>query len=168
MHAPILYLLIRKVKIITKMLHIALFEPEIPPNTGNIARLCAATGTALHVVGPTGFRMDDRTLKRAGLDYWNEVKLSRHIDLDSLYAALPDSRFVYLTTKVQKLYTDWRFADGDCLVFGPETRGLPKELLNANPNECLTIPMPNPNVRSLNLATSAGIVLYEAIRQLSA
>jgi tRNA (cytidine/uridine-2'-O-)-methyltransferase len=150
------------------MLHIALFEPEIPPNTGNIARLCAATGTALHVIGPTGFRMDDRTLKRAGLDYWNEVALSRHIDLGSLYAELPDSRFVYLTTKAKRIYTDWQFENGDCIVFGPETRGLPQTLLDANPNECLTIPMTNPNVRSLNLATSAGIVLYEAIRQISA
>jgi tRNA (cytidine/uridine-2'-O-)-methyltransferase len=150
------------------MLHIALFEPEIPPNTGNIARLCAATGTALHVIGPTGFRMDDRTLKRAGLDYWNEVALSRHIGLGSLYAELPDSRFVYLTTKAKRTYTDWQFENGDCIVFGPETRGLPQTLLDANPNECLTIPMTNPNVRSLNLATSAGIVLYEAIRQISA
>lgn len=168
MHAAILCFERRMDKIIDEMLHIALFEPEIPPNTGNIARLCAAAGTALHVVGPTGFRMDDRTLKRAGLDYWNEVNLSRHIDLDSLYAALPDSRFVYLTTKAKKPYTDWRFADGDCLVFGPETRGLPESILNANSANCLTIPMPNPNVRSLNLATSAGIVLYEALRQLSA
>src|SRR5437764_8238190 len=88
------------------MLCIALFEPEIPPNTGNIARLCAATRTPLHIVGATGFRMDDRTLKRAGLDYWDEVELHRHIDIDSLYKSLPDSRFVYLTTKVERPYTD--------------------------------------------------------------
>ena len=147
------------------MLHIALVEPEIPPNTGNIARLCAATFTGLHIVGATGFRMDDRTLKRAGLDYWDEVKLSRHIDLDGLYAWLPDSRFLYLTTKSTRSYTDWEFEDGDCLVFGRETRGLPEELLKANAERCLTIPMPNKNVRSLNLATSVGIVLYEALRQ---
>jgi len=148
------------------MLHVALVEPEIPPNTGNIARLCAATFTELHVVGVTGFRMDDRTLKRAGLDYWDEVRLRRHVDLDELYAALPGSRFIYLTTKTKRLYTDCRFGDGDCLVFGPETRGLPEALLNANADDCYTIPMPNRNVRSLNLATSVGIVLYEALRQL--
>lgn len=145
--------------------HVALVEPEIPPNTGNIARLCAATRTPLHIVGATGFRMDDRTLKRAGLDYWLEVELHRHIDLDSLYNGLPDSRFLYLTTKVERPYTDWEFRDGDCLVFGPETRGLPEPLLKADPDHCLTIPMANKNVRSLNLATSVGIVLYEALRQ---
>jgi tRNA (cytidine/uridine-2'-O-)-methyltransferase len=149
------------------MLHVALVEPEIPPNTGNIARLCAATFTGLHIVGATGFRMDDRTLKRAGLDYWDEVKLSRHIDLDQLYEALPNSRFIYLTTKSERPYTDWEYKDGDCLVFGRETRGLPEELLHANAERCLTIPMPNKNVRSLNLATSVGIVLYEALRQLN-
>jgi tRNA (cytidine/uridine-2'-O-)-methyltransferase len=110
--------------------------------------------------------MDDRTLKRAGLDYWDEVELHRHIDLDELYKKLPDSRFLYFTTKVERPYTDWQFADGDCLIFGPETRGLPEAVLRANPDRCLTIPMPNRNVRSLNLATSVGIVLYEAIRQL--
>src|SRR5213075_598438 len=104
------------------MLHVALFEPEIPPNTGNIARLCAATNTALHIVGVTGFRMDDRTLKRAGLDYWKEVDLHRHVDLEELHYALPDSRFLYLRTKVDRPYTDISFQLGDCLVFGPETR----------------------------------------------
>ncbi len=148
------------------MLHVALYEPEIPPNTGNIARLCAATFTALHIVGVTGFRMDDRTLKRAGLDYWNEVDLHRHVGLVDLYTALPDSRFVYFTTKSKLGYTTWKFKDGDCLVFGPETRGLPAEILNANSASCLTIPMPNAKVRSLNLSTSVGIVLYEALRQL--
>lgn len=151
-----------------KMLHVALVEPEIPPNTGNIARLCAATFTDLHIVGVTGFRMDDRTLKRAGLDYWNDVKLHRHIDLDRLYESLPKSRFLYFTTKVKQSYADWQFQENDCLVFGRETRGLPEELLNANSEHCLTIPMPNQSVRSLNLATSVGIVLYEALRQLRA
>ena len=148
------------------MVHIALFEPEIPPNTGNIARLCAATFTELHIVGVTGFKMDDRTLKRAGLDYWNEVVLHRHIDLEELYSALPDSRFLYLTTKTERRYTDWEYTKNDCLIFGPETRGLPEDLLNKNSGHCLTIPMPNPAVRSLNLANSVGIVLYEALRQL--
>ncbi|MDQ3132244.1 MAG: tRNA (cytidine(34)-2'-O)-methyltransferase [Acidobacteriota bacterium] len=147
------------------MIHVALVEPEIPPNTGNIARLCAATFTDLHIVGATGFRMDDRTLKRAGLDYWNEVKLHRHLDLERLYIALPESRFIYFTTKTKKSYTEWKFEKGDCLIFGRETRGLPEELLEKNLERCLTIPMPNEKVRSLNLATSVGIVLYEALRQ---
>lgn len=147
------------------MLHIALVEPEIPPNTGNIARLCAATRTPLHIVGVAGFRLDDRALKRAGLDYWPEVDLRRHRHLDALYEVLPASRFLYLTTKTKRSYADWRFADGDCLVFGRETRGLPEELLRANAERCLTIPMLNPNIRSLNLSTSVGIVLYEALRQ---
>lgn len=150
------------------MFHIALVEPEIPPNTGNIARLCAATNAGLHIVGVTGFRMDDRSLKRSGLDYWNEVKLHRHIDLEELYRSLPDSRFVYLTTKSDRPYTNWAFCDGDCMVFGPETRGLSASILEANSKTCLTVPMANPNVRSLNLATTAGIVLFEAIRQLNA
>jgi tRNA (cytidine/uridine-2'-O-)-methyltransferase len=145
--------------------HVALVEPEIPPNTGNIARLCAATRTPLHIVGATGFRMDDRTLKRAGLDYWDEVDLFRHLDLKDLCSELPSSRFLYFSTKVNRLYTDWRFESDDCLVFGPETRGLPEALLKENPDRCLTIPMPNKNVRSLNLATSVGIALYEALRQ---
>ncbi|MFN0140746.1 MAG: tRNA (cytidine(34)-2'-O)-methyltransferase [Pyrinomonadaceae bacterium] len=146
-------------------MHVALYEPEIPPNTGNIARLCAATNTDLHIVGVTGFRMDDRELKRSGLDYWDEVKLHRHVDLEELYTSLPETRFVYLTTKATRLYTDFPFADTDCLVFGPETRGLPEKLLEQNWENCLTIPMPNKMVRSLNLATSVGIVLCEAIRQ---
>lgn len=148
-------------------MHVALVEPEIPPNTGNIARLCAATFTELHIVGVTGFRMDDRTLKRAGLDYWAEVSLHRHIDLEALRTSLPGSRLLYLTTKVTRPYSSFEFASDDCLVFGPETRGLPEELLRAHPDSSLTIPMPNGNVRSLNLATSVGIVLYEALRQQS-
>ena len=146
---------------------VALVEPEIPPNTGNVARLCAATNVPLHIVGVTGFRMDDRALRRAGLDYWPEVQLARHRDLDALYQSLPEARFVYLTTKADRLYTDWTFQPHDCLVFGRETRGLPEALLHANWDNCLKIPMPNPNVRSLNLATAVGIVLFEALRQLN-
>jgi len=155
----------RVMQAIILVMHIALFEPEIPPNTGNIARLCAATNTDLHIVGVTGFRMDDRTLRRSGLDYWEHVNLHRHIDLGNLHASLPDSRFVYLTTKSERSYADWQYLRDDCLVFGPETRGLPESVLLSNADSCLTIPMLNPNVRSLNLATSAGIVLYEALRQ---
>ena len=147
------------------MITVALVEPEIPPNTGNIARLCAATNTPLHIVGVTGFRMDDRALRRAGLDYWPHVDLTRHRNLDALYQSLPTARFVYLTTKANRYYTDWEFQTGDCLVFGRETRGLPEDLLKANWNNCLKIPMLNPNIRSLNLATAAGIVLFEALRQ---
>ena len=150
------------------MLCVALVEPEIPPNTGNVARLCAATRTPLHIVGVTGFRLDDRAVKRAGLDYWPEVTLERHRDMESLRAALPEARFVYLTTKAERSYADWQFDVNDCLVFGRETRGLPENLLRENWDRCLTIPMLNPNVRSLNLATSVAIVLYEALRQTGA
>jgi tRNA (cytidine/uridine-2'-O-)-methyltransferase len=148
------------------MLSVALVEPEIPPNTGNVARLCAATNTPLHIVGVTGFRMDDRALRRAGLDYWPAVKLTRHRDLQSLYFSLPAARFVYLSTKAERSYTDWNFQPDDCLMFGRETRGLPEALLHANWDRCLKIPILNPNVRSLNLATAVGIVLFEALRQL--
>src|SRR5687767_15609452 len=145
------------------MFHVALFELEIPTNTGNIARLCAATFTPLHIVGVTGFRMDDRTLKRAGLDYWKHVELHRQMDIDSLHAALPDSRFLYFTTKATRSYADFAFQDNDCFVFGPETRGLPETILKANEDHCLKIPVPNPRVRSLNLSNSVAIVLYHAI-----
>ena len=147
------------------MINVALVEPEIPPNTGNVARLCAATNVPLHIVGVTGFRMDDRALRRAGLDYWPEVKLTRHRNLDALYESLPSARFIYLTTKADRFYIDWQFEADDCLVFGRETRGLPEDVLRANWQNCLKIPMPNPNIRSLNLATAVGIVLFEALRQ---
>lgn len=150
------------------MIRVALVEPEIPPNTGNIARLCAATRVPLHIVGATGFRLDDKAVRRAGLDYWPEVELHRHLDLDALRDYAPESRFIYLTTKAGRSYTDWRYEINDCLVFGRETRGLPEDLLRANWERCLTIPMLNRNVRSLNLATSVAIVLYEALRQTGA
>jgi tRNA (cytidine/uridine-2'-O-)-methyltransferase len=150
------------------MIAVALVEPEIHPNTGNVARLCAATRVPLHIVGVTGFRMDYRAIRRAGLDYWPEVTLHRHSDLNSLFQFLPEARFLYLTTKAKRSYTDWSFDFQDCLVFGPETRGLPEELLRSNQERCLTIPMMNPKVRSLNLATSVAIVLYEALRQTGA
>lgn len=148
-------------------LHVALIEPEIPPNTGNIARLCAATFTPLHLVGKLGFRTDDKAVRRAGLDYWNEVELQYHLNVEGLYEALPGCRFLYFTTKAERAYSDFEYAANDCLVFGRETRGLPEDLLSANRERCLTIPMPNKRVRSLNLATSVGIALYEALRQLS-
>ena len=148
------------------MIHVALVEPEIPPNTGNIARLCAATGVPLHIVGATGFRLDDRAVRRAGLDYWPEVLLNRHPDLNSLRHALPSSRLLYFTTKADKSYLDCLFRPGDCLIFGRETRGLPESILRENWERCLTIPMLNPKVRSLNLATAVSVVVYEALRQL--
>lgn len=147
------------------MLHVVLIEPEIPPNTGNIGRLCLAAGAALHLVGPLGFSIDDRTLKRAGLDYWKEVVCHRWQDLAALQAsAAPDARFFFLTTKTRRAYWNETFRDGDYLVFGRESKGLPESLLAAHPGQCLTIPQQG--VRSLNLATAAGIVLFEAVRQL--
>lgn len=150
------------------MIRVALVEPEIPPNTGNIARLCAATRVPLHIVGVTGFRLDDRAVKRAGLDYWPEVVLERHPDLNSLRNSLPKARFLYLTTKAERSYLDWQFTADDCLVFGRETRGLPEDVLKENWERCITIPMLNPKVRSLNLATAVAITLYEALRQTNA
>ncbi len=147
------------------MIHVALVEPEIHPNTGNIARLCAATNVPLHIVGVAGFRLDDKAVRRAGLDYWPQVNLTRHTQLQDLHEALPESRFVYLTTKAQQTYHDWAFTPADCLVFGSETRGLPESLLHSNWDRCLRIPILNSNVRSLNLATAVAIVLYEALRQ---
>jgi len=150
------------------MIRVALVEPEIPPNTGNIARLCAATRVPLHVVGVTGFRLDDKAVRRAGLDYWPEVTLEKHRTLEDLYAGIPHARFLYLTTKAERSYLDWQFQPDDCLIFGRETRGLPVDVLQSNWDRCLTIPMLNPRVRSLNLATAVGIVLYEALRQTAA
>ena len=150
----------------TSRLQVALVEPEIPPNTGNIARLCAATFTPLHLVGKLGFRTDDKAVRRAGLDYWNEVEIHYHLNLEEFYESLPDCRFLYFTTKSRQLYSSFQFLLGDCLVFGSETRGLPEDLLRANWERALTIPMPNSRIRSLNLATSVGIALYEALRQL--
>lgn len=149
-------------------MHVALVEPEIPPNTGNIARLCAATNVPLHIIGATGFRLDEKAVKRAGLDYWPEVQLHRHQSLTALHESLPSARFIYLSTKGDRSYADWEFHTADCLVFGRETRGLPEKLLRENWDRCLTIPILNPRVRSLNLATAVGIVLYEGLRQTGA
>jgi tRNA (cytidine/uridine-2'-O-)-methyltransferase len=150
------------------MISVALVEPEIPQNTGNIARLCAATRTQLHVVGVAGFRLDQRAVRRAGLDYWDEVTLYRERDIDDLYRLLPEARFLYFTTKAKRSFLNWTFDQNDCLVFGRETRGLPEDLLHKNWERCLTIPMLNPKVRSLNLANSVAIALYEALRQTQA
>jgi tRNA (cytidine/uridine-2'-O-)-methyltransferase len=154
------------------MLHIALWEPEIPPNTGNIARLCAATGTTLHLIGRLGFRLDNRALRRAGLDYWHAVTLKQHTSLDQFLSnVLPEAgkkspRVFCYSARAGRSYTAVRYRDGDILLFGSESRGLPATLLDQHHQQTLTIPMLTSNVRSLNLATAAGIVLYEALRQL--
>ena len=150
-----------------KPFHIVLVEPEIPPNTGNIARLCGATATVLHLVGKLGFSTDDRYLKRAGLDYWSEVEIHYWPDLAALQQAYPQGRFLYTSKKASKSYLDMAFQTGDFIVFGKETKGLPDELIGANPETALRIPIIG-KVRSLNLSTSAGIVLYEALRQTGA
>jgi tRNA (cytidine/uridine-2'-O-)-methyltransferase len=147
-------------------MNVVLVEPEIPPNTGNVARLCAATQATLHLVGPLGFRLDDKTLKRAGMDYWEHVTWKYWESLEALRAeAIGDARFYYVTTKSKRPYTQPSYRWGDYLVFGRETAGLPKALLDANSDTTITIPMFNPEARSLNLATAVAIVLYEAVRQ---
>lgn len=148
------------------MLHVALWEPEIPPNTGNIARLCAATGAMLHLIGRTGFRLDDRHLRRAGLDYWPDVTLQTHLTLDEFSAALRASRVHAVSTRGTIPYTQVHYQSGDCFLFGSESKGLPSAVHDRYAGKILTIPMPAGRVRSLNLATAVGIVLYEALRQL--
>ena len=147
------------------MLHVVLVEPEIPQNTGNIARTCLAAGARLHLVEPLGFVIDGAALRRAGMDYWEQCDVRRWKSFGDLQAGAGDARFHFLTTKAVRPYWDASFADGDYLVFGRETRGLPASLLARETDRLLTIPM-NPAARSLNLATSVGIVLYEACRQI--
>ncbi len=145
--------------------NIVLVEPEIPQNTGNIARLCACTGANLFLVGKLGFSLSDKYTKRAGLDYWDSVNVQKFDTLEQLQSSFKDASFYYLTTKTDKTYFDVKFKQGDFLVFGPETRGLPEKLLQENKETAITIPM-LPNQRSLNLSNSAAIVVYEAIRQI--
>jgi tRNA (cytidine/uridine-2'-O-)-methyltransferase len=146
------------------MFNVVLVEPEIPPNTGNIGRLCLATGSTLHLVRPLGFSLEQRQLRRAGLDYWDEVQLQLWDSLDALQQAQSaDARYFFLTTKAERPYYTVNFRNGDFLVFGRETKGLPHTLLAANADDCITIPMHG--TRSLNLATAVAIVLFEAVRQ---
>ena len=148
------------------MFNIVLVEPEIPPNTGNIGRLCLATRSTLHLVGPLGFSTDDRTLKRAGLDYWAEVDVRYWNSFGELQAAKDAAaRYFFLTTKSSRPYHAVQFERGDFLVFGRETKGLPETLLRANAERLVTIPMHG--TRSLNLATAVAIVLFEAVRQVT-
>lgn len=146
-------------------LNIVLVEPEIPQNTGNIARLCAATGTALHLIEPLGFRLTDREVKRAGLDYWDAVKIRRFPNLETFRENFPDGRKLFFSTGGLKSYTEARYRPGDCLIFGSESRGLPLDLLGKHPDDVYNIPMKLENVRSLNIANATSIVLYEALRQ---
>lgn len=146
------------------MFNVVLVEPEIPPNTGNIGRLCLATRSTLHLVRPFGFSLDNRQLRRAGLDYWDELSLQLWDSFDALQRAQPaGTRYFFLTTKTQRAYHSVNFRADDFLVFGRETKGLPHNLLAANMNNCITIPMHG--TRSLNLATAVAIVLFEAVRQ---
>ena len=147
--------------------HVVLVAPEIPPNTGNIGRLCLAAGSTLHLVRPLGFDLDSRSLQRAGLDYWPEVDVRLWDRLSDLEEAVgPGARFHYLTTKSDRPYWEAAFEADDYLVFGAESRGLPESLLKRHSERCLTIPMQE-KARSLNLATAVGIVLYEAVRQIT-
>lgn len=147
------------------MFRVALWEPEIPANTGNIGRLCLGAGASLHLIGGIGFRLDDRTLRRAGVDYWSDVQVQRHPTLADFEDAFPEATFWCLSTKAKRVYTSARFQPGDVLLFGKESAGLPAEVIFRYGERALTIPMPGGNVRSLNLANAVAIVLYEALRQ---
>ena len=147
-----------------KKFNVVLFEPEIPQNTGNIARLCACTGANLLLVGKLGFSLSDKYTKRAGLDYWDSANIRKVDTLEQLQFEFKDATFYYLTTKSEKSYFDVQFKEGDFLVFGPETRGIPENILETNEKTAITIPMLE-GQRSLNLSNSVSIVLYEAIRQ---
>jgi len=145
-------------------IHIVLVEPEIPQNTGNIARTCAATGASLHLVRPLGFSVDDRSLKRAGLDYWDKLDIYYYDNLDDFFVKNPSAAFYCYTTKALHCYTDVTYPSDVYLMFGKETKGLPEDLLYANPDRCVRIPMRD-TLRSLNLANSVAIAVYEVLRQ---
>ena len=147
-------------------MQIVLFEPEIPPNTGSVARLCAATLTPLHHIEPLGFKIDDKHLKRAGLDYWEFVDLRVHGSWEDFLSAMRPEHLLFFSKRAAKSYTAARYREEDFLVFGPETRGLPQSLLNAHADCALRIPMLGTGVRSLNLSNAVSIVLYEGLRQL--
>lgn len=152
---------------ITPPLNIVLFEPDIPPNTGNIARLCAGTGAILHLIEPLGFRLTDQAMKRAGLDYWDSVTMLRHKNIDAYFEQHGDSRVFLLSTRGKIPYTSARYQPGDTLLFGSETRGLPESLHERFADTTLTIPMLPGAIRSINLSNSVAIVLYEALRHIT-
>lgn len=147
-------------------MHVVLYQPEIPPNTGSIARLCAATRATLHLIPPLGFKIDDKHLKRAGLDYWEYVDLRLYESWEDFLGRDGKRRLFFFSKRAARSYTEARYREGDFLVFGPETRGLPQKLLDANPDRCYRIPMMSEGVRSLNLSNAVSIVVYEALRQL--
>lgn len=147
-------------------MHVVLYQPEIPPNTGSIARLCAATRTPLHLIAPLGFQIDDKHLKRAGLDYWPYVDVRLHGCWEEFLARQAGKRFLLFSKRAARSYTEAAYREEDLLVFGPETRGLPQKLLEANWQRAYRIPMMGEGVRSLNLSNAVSIVLYEALRQL--
>ncbi len=147
--------------------NIVLVEPEIPPNTGTIARLCGATDTVLHLIKPLGVSTDNKHLKRAGLDYWKYVKIVYWENVDDFLTAQDEKKLYFFTKKNDRPYTQAQFKPGDFLIFGKETKGLPEDIIRLYIDRCYTIPMSNRNIRSLNLANAAGIVLYEALRQQS-
>jgi tRNA (cytidine/uridine-2'-O-)-methyltransferase len=152
--------------LIVSGMHIVLVEPEIPPNTGNVARLCAATGTVLDLIEPFGFKLDDAQLKRAGMDYWKQVQWRRWSSWNTFKQALPpQARLWFIESDGSRHYAQVQYAREDYLVFGRETAGLPKSFLEENPDQWLRIPMFNPQSRSLNLSNCAALVLYEALRQ---
>jgi len=146
-------------------MNVVLFQPEIPQNTGNIARTCAATGTVLHLIHPLGFRLDEKYVKRAGLDYWQQVDIREHADWQAFQASCREANCYYFSTKGRRFYTDVKFSEGNYLVFGPETRGLPRDMLEKAGDRVLRVPM-RPGLRSLNLSNTVALVLYEALRQL--
>ena len=144
-------------------INVVLYEPEIPANTGNIARLCVCTGASLYLVGKLGFALTDKYVKRSGMDYWENVDLHKVVTMEEMYRQFPSGRFFYLTTKSKKVYTDIEFKDGDFLVFGPESRGLPQEYVTQD--TAITLPMVE-GQRSLNLSNSVAVTVYEVIRQI--
>ncbi len=146
------------------MLNIVLYEPEIPANTGNIGRTCVATGTKLHLIEPLGFRLDEKSLRRAGMDYWNDLDVATYMDYEDFLAANPDAKIYMATTKAPKIYTEADFEPDCYIMFGKESAGLPEEILVQNKERCIRIPMSG-GIRSLNLSNSVSIVLYEALRQ---
>lgn len=145
-------------------INIVLLEPEIPQNTGNIARTCAATGSALHLIEPMGFTVTDAKLKRAGLDYWNKLDITYYKNIDDFYEKTAGSSYFYFSTKAPRCYTDIEYPDECYLIFGKESRGIPEEILKKNLDKCVRIPMLE-NLRSLNLSNSAAIAVYEVLRQ---
>ncbi len=145
-------------------INIVLHEPEIPQNTGNIARTCAATGASLHLIRPLGFEIDDRKLKRAGLDYWDKLDIFYYDDLEDFNNRNPNALIYYFTTKAQRCYTEIDYSDNVFIMFGKESKGLPEELLYQNPQNCVRIPMRN-TLRSLNLSNSVAVAVYEILRQ---